>query len=72
MASGGGTLKVYRSDGLYIIARGDTGRLVTEERIGGPAPLGGLARHVHVVDPWEEITDFSTLPHFVQEAIASI
>jgi hypothetical protein len=72
MASSGGTVKVFRSDELYIVARADTGRLVTKERIGAPAPLGGLARHVHVVEPWVEITDLSTLPPLVREALTEV
>jgi hypothetical protein len=64
-------LKVFRSDTRYMIARGSVARIVSEaDGIGERVPLDGAIRHVHVVEPWERITDLDALPAIVKDAIA--
>jgi hypothetical protein len=72
MASKAKPIKVYESGGLYMIARGNVARLVSEAEGVGPAgSFGVMLRHVHVVEPWQFIAEFEQLPEIVKEAIES-
>lgn len=45
---------IYRAGDLYLVRRGDLGRLVGPDGRPRPAtPIGSLLAHVHVDDPWE-------------------
>jgi hypothetical protein len=63
-------MKVYRSGDLYLVAKGETGRLVPPDGPAyGASNLQSIVAHCNVQEPWQDVPAGDTLPENVQEAI---
>lgn len=62
-------LNIVRSGGLYLLDLGGVALTVTPEtgEVHGPAPTGSFHAHLHVSEPWEDVSlDATDLPPMVR------
>jgi hypothetical protein len=63
-------VKVFRSEDVYLVCRGDVGRLVRPSGASAALPVGSILAHYHAAEPWTDVAREDWPAHVARVAAA--